>query len=93
MWEDSKNARPWPEETVIDPQETVCKWVLRMIFYFTMDDRNVRILSIFTSAMCSSKISANTQCDTLLNIYMFQKAREVLSPALPCSPSGPPLQG
>lgn len=27
---DSKNLSPWPEETVIDPQETVCKCVLKM---------------------------------------------------------------
>ena len=39
---DSKNLSPWPEETVIDPQETVCKCVLKMTFYFAMDDRNVK---------------------------------------------------
>ena len=50
---DSKNLSPWPEETVIDPQETVCKCVcvLKMTFYFAMDDRNVKMLSSFTNAM------------------------------------------
>ena len=73
---DSKNPSPWPEETVIDPQETVCKWMLKMIFYFAMDDRNVKMLSTFTSAMCSSKISANTHCDTRLKISYVPQAKE-----------------
>ena len=73
---DSKNLSPWPEETVIDPQETVCKCVLKMTFYFAMDDRNVKMLSSFTNAMCSSKISANTHCDTRLKISYVPQEKE-----------------
>ena len=81
---DSKNLSPWPEETVIDPQETVCKCVLKMTFYFAMDDRNVKMLSTFTNAMWSSKISANTHCDTRLKISYVPQEKEPPRLGLSC---------
>ena len=41
-----------------------------------MDDRNVKMLSSFTNAMCSSKISANTHCDTRLKISYVPQEKE-----------------
>ena len=69
--------------------------MLKVIFYFAMDDGDVKMLSSFTYAMCSSKISANTHCDTRLKISYVPQEKEPppVGTLLPHSPSGwPPLQ-
>ena len=68
--------------------------MLKMIFYFAMDDRNVKMLSTSTSAMCSSKISANTLWHSVEDfLCSTSKRTPPVGTLLPHSPSGPPLQG
>ena len=55
---DSKNLSPWPEETVIDPQETVCKCVLKMTSTSQWMTEMSKCCPALQMPMCSSKISA-----------------------------------